>query len=118
MNDDAVDILLAAKDRISDPEKWTCGADARTRTRTNVDAASSLAVAWCARGAVILEAILLADLVEDMDRASRAHRKAMNALDNIAMMNGGAHIMFINDQMGHATTMRMFDEAIRDLKGQ
>lgn len=111
----AVDILLAAKDRISDPEQWTCNADARDKYNGAVEALSEFAVSWCARGAVLTEAYKMGKLVPIHDSCVIAKRALRKAAETVAAEDC---FMRVNDVHGHGTTMEMFDEAIRDLKGQ
>jgi hypothetical protein len=47
-----VEILRAARERISDPERWTQGSFARSANDEPISPFSSRASCWCARGAL------------------------------------------------------------------
>lgn len=50
-----VEILKAARERISDPERWTTGAYARAIDGTGARPATDEACKWCAYGALLAE---------------------------------------------------------------
>lgn len=50
------EVLLAARELIATPEKWTCGNYAKTSAGVAVSEDDDLAIAWCAMGAIRHEA--------------------------------------------------------------
>lgn len=100
------EILLAAKELISSPEKWTMKVFARNRIEFEVDPVSSAACKWCAVGAIIREA---KRLKVDGESALVFLRKATKDW-GIHGSSGSAPIL--NDRGNHAEVMKLFDRAI------
>lgn len=102
-----MEILKAAKERISDPERWTRGWFARNGAGHRVEASSPNAVCYCAAGSLYAEEAipLRADIVELADG-----RPAFECLISAAAPRT---ISYINDHDGHAATLAMFDRAIQ-----
>jgi hypothetical protein len=98
---EAIEVLLAAKDRILDG--WTQGAYARNAAGESVYADNPEAVAWCARGAV------LADI------RTRAYGAALDVLDGATPVS----VALFNDDWPTTTkeqVVSLFDDAVRTFK--
>lgn len=108
-----VDVLRAAKERISDTGRWTTECYAADRSGATVIATSQSACSWCAIGSV------LAELRIDLGMDARHHpvaRAAIAALDRAAGIDRsvpGGPITALNDQAGHPAVIQAFDRAIK-----
>lgn len=97
-----LEILKGARELISIRAHWTTGTHARDKYGESVDSHSTAAVCWCAQGAV--EKI--------------GHRFATpsvwDALRRASVPRGS--IAYMNDRLGHAATLSMFDQAIANVE--
>lgn len=90
------EILIAAKAKISDPDKWTQGSFAKDKMGYEVSYKSPRAVCWCSMGAVAS--------VQDGFRA-RALFKVCPGKSSVAAYND-------KPTTTHADIMKLFDDAI------
>jgi hypothetical protein len=97
-----VEILQAARERISDPERWTTYASARDRKGTAVRPSSPQAVRWDVVGALKSEALGDADAF-------------LGARRFLRLAAGARRISSVGDS-GHSASLAMYDRAI-DLAG-
>jgi hypothetical protein len=97
-----LEILKAARELISVPERWTQGGSARDRDGICVKSASAYAVCWCAAGAVYKTGC--------NDDASL---RALRFLDAVS----GSTIEPFNDSHTHAEVLAAFDRAIAAAEG-
>jgi hypothetical protein len=100
-----VDVLRAAKERISDPERWTTGSYARDAAGLRTDANSQRACSWCGVGAVLVEL----DLALGMDAHCHPVGRVAVGLLEQAAENA---VPFVNDQLGHAAILSTYDAAL------
>lgn len=96
-------ILVGAKTLIRDPQFHTRQAFARSRNWVPVVSASPLACSWCALGALT---------VAEQGESIRDLSAAREALNEAAFRLGKNSPSIVNDELGHAAVMKMFDEAI------
>lgn len=94
-----LEVLVAARELISDPSKWTQNAIARMPDGTECSEHDPEAVSWCALGA-----IHKCGYVYSGD--AWAH------LSNAAYEVGASSLVDVNNNRQHADVMRMFDRAI------
>ena len=97
------DVLRAAKERISDPERWTTGTEAIDQFGRPVEPTAPGAVAWCMAGAVAAEGV----------RATSYPAKAaspIGALLNEAVDHQG--VGPFNDGAEHDEVLAALDRAI------
>jgi len=92
-----VDVLRAAKERISDPERWTqgtaaCGSDRRPCEYEE-------AARFCALGSLDFECIPL-------------YQDTYPLLYGAAQELFGQGVSAVNDRLGHTATLAVFDRAI------
>lgn len=105
-----IDILKAARETISVPERWTTVFRARTMGGQACESSNPIAACWCAEGAVVKAArsagcdpFTLASLLETLDETS-------NAI-------GYPHIAAANDIGGRDVAIAVLDRAIAELDG-
>ena len=95
-----LELLVAGRDLISDPERWTVGKLARNDMGDARDPLDPGACRFCAMGALLN--------IVGWDKDSKRH-EAMDLLNDAA----GRHISFANDGPdGHAVVLRAYDIAI------
>lgn len=122
----AKQILCGAKDLIKDPANWTQDCDARNADGICVSPLSSSAVCWCAVGA--LRKVSLAPFVGNLEPIPAHATKELStatavlaiAASSVRPGNGIVNInsiVNINDELGHAKVMEMYDRAIARLEG-
>lgn len=99
-----LDLLRAARERISAPERWTQGRSARDATGFGVVSTDPSAVCWCAFGAVLA-----------CPSDSLSAGAALSALDDEAP--GGSASAF-NDTATHAEVLDLFDRTIARLEAE
>lgn len=95
------EVLRRAKARISDPTRWCCGHFARSAAGVHTTSTDPRARSWCAIGAVLAES----ETVENGHLDSSAIRW-------LARVAGAETVGSLNDRVGHAGVMNLFDEAI------
>lgn len=100
----AVVALRAAKQIISNPERWTCGEYARTSTGHYVGVENPSAVSFCSIGALAIACGTSVKLAEETE--------AYTFLANASIEQGYNWPHDLNDKGGHAKAMAMFDRAI------
>lgn len=108
----ALDVLRKARALIEDEGHWCRGTSAQDKAGRLVDVLSPSAARWCALGA--------------LDRAARmpgtaGHRRALLALTNAVgalfpTMGGFTGINSVNDTLGHAAALELYDAAIAALE--
>ena len=106
--DETTRILIRARRRLADPERWTKGTTARDRRGRPVHPSSRAAVRWCAMGALHAECLT----ASTGDRFEEALRRlaAVIELDGWRRPPG---IADLNDGLGHEAVLELFDAAIR-----
>jgi hypothetical protein len=110
LQDDRPDAVTVARDvraLISDPDRWTTCAYARTAIGTKCAPLDPQAVQWCALGAVVR-------IADD----ARLERMIAGALCTAAadLGIGYGSPASINDQRGHDAVLKMYDRAIELLE--
>ena len=103
----ALDVLKAARVRITEPEHWTQGAFARDAGGAEVLLANDVnATCWCAAGAVSVSAGLFGRVL---------YESAIKELRRTITGSGFA-IGDYNDEHTHAEVLAVFDKAINRLE--
>ena len=92
------DVLIKARNLISDPSKWCKKHTALDANGNAVSAHTSGAVQWCAMGACIREGTNLLLCIIPLDKAAK--------------QLGYTNCADLNDESNHETVMKMFDLAI------
>ena len=106
-------VLVAARDLLSDPRRWTQGAMARRTDGEPVDPTSGRAEQWCAVGAINRAAFRM-----DLPSTERHTIKAlacelMQADLELAGVAKSHSVMHVNDSFnGHEQVMRSFSRLI------
>lgn len=106
---DAVTLaLLRARERITDPTRWTVGRMAVDAHGLAIAPTRPEAVRWCAIGA--LRAVCRPGAVRE-----QAHSRLSEAAAVVAPTPDGAGrlVSAINDLLGHTAVLALYDEAIR-----
>lgn len=101
----AKEILVAAKNRISDPERWTQGSYARTVNGYSISSWDDRAVCWCATGAIDAERTF--GISNALERGY-----AETVLSNVSNELFGESLVGVNDNLGHSSVMQVYDRAI------
>jgi len=104
------DILIRAKEKISDRDHWIRGCSALNAMFRPVGSSDPQARYWCASGAVT--SVLGADYNFALDGPSLA----LTYLDDAAGEMGASGIVFLNDTRFHEDVMEAFDRAIEKAK--
>lgn len=99
-----VEILRAAREKISDPAHWTTRDYARDHRGLSADLLSNDAFCWCALGALWAASEGAEVFIE-----SRANKLLLSAAGEI---RSGFGIVEVNDTLGHQAVLNMFDRAI------
>lgn len=106
MAKDALTVLREARELISDPKRWTQNHFARDRRGEFISPIHPEAVCFCAGGA-------LAKVDGTSFHNSEAHSSAWEALRHASKsLFGNSDPADVNDELGHAAVLRMFDAAI------
>lgn len=109
-----LEILTKARELIADPERWATGELARDAGGHKVPPDSPSACRWCAYGA-------LQNFADDRDAGplldaaeGRLADAACDVLNATPEFDEDADclIAHVNDDLGHAATLQMFDRAI------
>lgn len=101
-----VEVLEAARDLISQPERWTQGVYARSATDVPSDVESMEACKFCSVGAVLRVCGL-------------ASRDAMSPGQRALVALGGVtHILRFNDKHTHSEVLDAFNKAIGRAKAE
>jgi hypothetical protein len=103
-----VEILRAAREKISNPEHWTTQDFAKDSSGMPVRWSSDRAVCWCALGAIRASAPSVLEAFSAEDVLDKAVRFVSPATDGVPELN---------DQVGHAAVMQAFDTAIAKAEG-
>jgi hypothetical protein len=104
----AVEVLKAARDRITEPEHWTVGYNATNKYGQSVGYNSPEAVSFCALGAILRELDYVEIDVTDT---------VLESLEDIAhKWFSLPSIQRVNDLLGHEAILRVYDEAIKRLE--
>lgn len=104
-----LETLKAARELISDPDRWTTKASARDAEGRHVHACDPDAVSWCALGAIV-RSVGTRDDLHDNDYASNAAIRLSNALTR-----DDSRVATVNDEQGHAAILALFDKAIANV---
>ena len=99
----ATGLLVRARGRIADPSRWVQQYRAVDAEGQRVEPTAPGAVRWCATGA--LEAEFGPRPREPEDALWHAQRRLYGA--------AGRTPEYVNDELGHAAVLAMYDEAIR-----
>lgn len=105
MSKSALTVLREARELISDPKRWTTQGYARDSQGEFTSALSVRAVCWCAEGAVLRSASDPEKCFVPFDILNEVARR-------IPKKTSGNQIVAVNDELGHAAVLRMFDAAI------
>jgi len=97
----AKDILVCARDLISDPARWTQGRFARKEDGNEVNPTDPAACKFCAYGAI-----------RHCQGLSIATAKAEKALAQAASETYSRSAVVVNDYLGHKAILKVFDDAI------
>lgn len=92
-----LDTLKAARELISDPRRWTQGCYARDELGNKTLCDASDACQWCALGSLL---------------HYRADISTFRLLSQAAHNIHDAKADSVNDRLGHAAVLKMFDAAI------
>ena len=106
------ELLIAAKELISDPARWTKGAGARDAKGVSCNTDAPEAVCWCSAGAIYRTTLSGECLDEARRELSKAARKlAPELFGDQAFFTD---YVGLNDakETTHADVMKMFDTAI------
>lgn len=108
-----LEILVAARERISAPERWTQHANARSASKCSVEPLSQVAVCWCSLGALIA-VIEPNDHFEPLDRAMASLASAVVKHDPFIERSIQRSVMIarFNDNHTYAEVLSAFDSAI------
>ncbi len=103
--------LQAARALIEDPARWTQHTTARARDGARTSAQADNACRWCATGALVR-------IAAPPNRWPGIPRPRVDVAVEIlrrAALQTGAHMVpsEVNDELGHAATMEMYDRAVR-----
>lgn len=103
-----VEILRAAKERISDPSKWCRVFHARDASNNGADPTSDKACRWCARGALLAECG-----INSSATANEAERRLYVPADELLRRAAGPQpVINLNDGGQHDAVMALYDKAI------
>ena len=103
-------ILEKARNLIQDRSHWTVGEYARTEENMSCDPSSNNAAKWCTMGALFRA-------VSEMRRDGGIlvnPERASSRLFEAAKRMGREYPVDVNDDLGHAKVMEMFDIAMSD----
>lgn len=101
--DTKLEVLKAARERITDKKSWTTKAMARDKNSRVTSASDPKACKWCATGAIKLEAIL------------RGHEDWWSVVAEIQRPRFES-VVWVNDMGGHAAILDLFDKTIASLE--
>ena len=106
-----IDVLRAAKKRISNPKRWCKDHSALDRFGNGAGADSTDAVRWCASGAIHKE------LMEHGGSVSYYGYDALiHSMNLLAIRRFGRSLETVNDFIGRKEAIKVFDDAIAELK--
>lgn len=105
------DLLVLAKSKIDQPEKWTKGASARDENRVVCRPGSEGAVCFCSAGALGLAS----DLLEGVHEADLFLAAAKLVADSLPTEDQGFSYLRYNDkpETTHEDVMALFGRAIK-----
>jgi hypothetical protein len=109
-----LDILKAARKRISDRGRWTTGWYAKDAARQKTYCESLEAVCWCASGAVYRQGLAIYPYVQ----RAIVCRDALGHLEDAATELYSLNLFKVNDELGHEAVLKTYDRAIEKAKGQ
>jgi hypothetical protein len=92
-----VEILRAARERISDPERWCTEFFAKTASGESANPSEPSARQWCVRGAC---------------QAGGRGGAQLRAVELLYEAAAGESVTNINDLQGHAAALNLLDRAI------
>lgn len=101
--------LAKARDLIKDPNRWTRNMYARDRTGNYASPNSPDAICWCAIGAVHH---VFGTRPQTQSEMTDEQMKAFTALVNTATLMHDTLPDRVNDRLGHAAVLELFDRAI------
>lgn len=102
-----LEVLVAARELISAPERWTTGVLARNSKRHTVEPDDPSAICWCGMGAVVA-------VTPPQERvlAPNDHWMYLPALNRLRATVGYDIFPDFNDSHDHAQVLAAFDAAI------
>ena len=103
--DDTTRLLVRARRRLADPRRWTTGASARDAAGRAVPPVDAGATTWCAMGALQAEG--------DARLGDRGFLRALRRLNGAIASPGCDQVSLLNDTLGHAAVLDLYDRAIR-----
>jgi hypothetical protein len=98
---DTKEVLIRAKSLIEDPKHWAQNYYAYSAEGTMTGVDSEDAVSWCALGATFKMTNGEADLASELLQAA-----------SVDLFSDGYDVISVNDELGHASVMQMYDKAI------
>ena len=98
----AYEVLVAARELISDPARWTQGVGARDTDGEGVNSLSEHAVCWCSIGATY----------KVTDARVNDYQRANDVLDAVANDRGYMDVIKFNDTRSHSEVLALWDGAI------
>ena len=98
-----IQIVEGARALIADEQNWCRRNLANDVNGALIYPTSERAVKWCGLGAVIAAAY---QLTHDFDTANRLGHEALRP------RYGAATVIYVNDTIGHAAVLALFDEVI------
>lgn len=116
-----LEILKAARELISVPERFTTGTSARDKLGNEVHPKSEDASCWCAIGAVDSFGGSSAYSLASVHTATARHclDNVARSIDDVVRGIKGSDLRpasWLSDNLGHAATLAMFDAAIAKLE--
>jgi hypothetical protein len=106
------DVLRAARERISDPERWGVGVHARDTSGAEVEDCEALpkACEWCALGALFAEGVQ--PYGDDEGFSEEDAALGAEATEFLTRGADGEWPPTVNDEGDHARVLDMYDRAI------
>jgi hypothetical protein len=115
-------LLIKARARILSPERWARGAYARNQQDQACNVQDPTAVRWCAVGTLEKECGRSTPSWSNWINDSAAARKKLNPLYGAAHalleQAAGISITALNDGIGHARVIQMYNQAIKAARGK
>jgi len=107
---DVTKLLENARARIADRRAWTRETLARdVMGRECSPGNKATAVRWCATGSLSRSRV-------ELEATQDTYLLASHKLEGFAERSYQTNVSTVNDQCGHAATLRMFDDAIKRSK--
>ena len=111
-------LLVDARDRISDPANWTQQTMARNEHNSPCSPLSDYAVSFCAIGSLLRSAANLNPTLDPDDlpecQSLRNARSLLKHATDLCYSDKLPTISGVNDTFGHKAVLRLFDIAIQN----